>query len=252
LHFAIATRAPRVLAQYWAADALPHTPQPEIRFYYKAWQFRIRGDLPGLRAEIDQLRAALGADIEGLHGDYAAAYAAANIAVTDFDAGIDAFENAFDFEALSIVDDIGSLEALDYSHALAYAYQQVGREDDANMLLARLRERLNELIVEQNMDFGPVYHVLALNSGLRGDFDAAADAFEAAIKAGWLRYIWVVGNPAWAETIAYPRIARMLDDVKVELERQQALVERADAKHDFRAEFAAVRSALQDQTSLEP
>jgi hypothetical protein len=52
--------------------------------------------------------------------------------------------------------------------------------------------------------------------------------------------------PAWAETIAYPRIARMLDDVKVELERQRALVEQTDAEHDFRAEIAAIRSVVQD------
>jgi hypothetical protein len=38
----------------------------------------------------------------------------------------------------------------------------------------------------------------------------------------------------------------MLDDVKVELERQRALVEQADAEHDFRAEFTALRSAPGD------
>jgi hypothetical protein len=43
--------------------------------------------------------------------------------------------------------------------------------------------------------------------------------------------------------ITHPRIARMLDDVKVELERQRAVVEQADAEHDFRAEYAALRSA---------
>jgi tetratricopeptide (TPR) repeat protein len=233
-------------ADYWAADALMHTPQPELRFFYKAWQNRIRGDLAGVRAEIEELRTALGPGIDELQGDYAAAYATANIAVADFDAGIDAFENAFDFESLSIFDALDPWAALNYSHALAYAYQQVGREEEANMLLNRLREQLNEFIVEQNMNFGPVHHVLALNLGLRGDFDAAADALEDAIEAGWLRYIWVMSNPEWAETIANPRIARMLEGVKVELERQRAVVEQADAEHDFRAEFAAMRSALQD------
>ena len=96
------------------------------------------------------------------------------------------------------------------------------------------------------MGFGPLHHVRVQNFGLRGDFDAAADALEAAIKAGWSRYIWVMNDPTWAEMIANPRIARMLDDVKVELERQRALVEQADAEHDFRAEFAAMRSASGD------
>ena len=126
---------------------------------------------------------------------------------------------------------------------LAYAYQKVGRIDEANVLLTRLHEQLNAYVVERHMDYGPLHHVRAQNFGLRGDFDAAADALEAAINAGWLRYIWVMNDPTWAETIAHPRIARMLDHVKVELERQRAVVEQADAEHDFRAEFAAMQSA---------
>jgi len=112
--------------------------------------------------------------------------------------------------------------------------------------LTRLHERLNAYVIEDNYDFGPVHYLLAQNFGLRGDFDAAADALEAAIKVGWLRYIWVMNDPTWAQTIADPRIARMLDDVKVELERQRAVVEQADAEHDFRAEYAAMRSTPGD------
>jgi tetratricopeptide (TPR) repeat protein len=233
-------------ADYWVADAVAHTPQLAQRFFYKSWLYRIHGDLAGIRAEIDKLRTALGTDIDGLRGFNAATYAAANIYVENFDVGIDVFENAFDFESLSILDDLDTFPAVEFSHVLAYAYQQVGRDDEANVLLSRLHERLNVLVVERKMDFGPLHHVRAQNFGLRGDFDAAADALEAAIKAGWLRHFWVMNDPTWAEMIAYPRIARMLDDVKVELERQRAVVEQADAEHDFRAELEAKRSALGD------
>jgi tetratricopeptide (TPR) repeat protein len=235
-------------ADYWEAAALANTPQPERRFIYKSIGFQIRGDLAGISAEIDKLRTALGSDIDGLQGFDAAQYASANIFVANFDVGIDVFEKAFDFESLSIVDDMENLWlwALEFSHALAYAYQQVGRDDEANVLLTRLHERLNAYVIEDNYDFGPIHHLLAQNFGLRGDFDAAADALEAAIKVGWLRYIWVMNDPTWAQTIADPRIARMLDDVKVELERQRAVVEQADAEHDFRAEIEAMRSALGD------
>ena len=234
-------------ADYWAAVGLAHTPQPEQRFWYKAMQFQIRGDLAGIRAETDKLRIALGPDIDALHGIYAAEYASANILVGNFDVGIDVFEKTFDFESLSTLQHPAAFrQGLEFSHVLAYAYQQAGRDDEANVLLTRVHEQLNVLVVERKMDYGPLHHLLAQNFGLRGDFDAAADALEAAIKAGWLRYIWVMGNPTWTETIAYPRIARMLDDVKVELERQRALVEQADAEHDFRAELAAIRSTLGD------
>ena len=176
----------------------------------------------------------------------AAKYAAANIYVENFDVGIDVLENAFDLESLSNLDVLKNLGDLESLHLLAYAYQQVGRIDEANVLLTRLHENLNAYVVERNMDFGPLHHLFAQNFGLRGDFDAAADAFQSAIKAGWLRYIWVMNDPTWAQTIADPRIARMLDEVKVELERQRADVEQADAEHDFRAEFAAKQSAPGD------
>jgi TolB-like protein/Flp pilus assembly protein TadD len=230
-------------ADYWMADAMVHTPQPEDKFYYKGWQLRIRGDLTGVQVEIDKLQTALGTDIDGLQGIHAAMYAAANISVANFDAGIDVFENAFDSESLPVVYDMGIFQGLGFSHVLAYAYQQVGRDDEADVLLNRLHEQLNTYVVEENIDFGPLHHVRAQNFGLRGDFDAAADALEAAIKAGWSRYIWVMNDPTWAKMIVNPRIARMLDDVKVELERQRAVVQQADAEHDFRAEYAAMGSA---------
>jgi hypothetical protein len=51
-----------------------------------------------------------------------------------------------------------------------------------------------------------------------------------------------MNDPTWAQTIADPRIARMLADVKIELERQRAVVEQTDAEHDFRVKYAAMRS----------
>jgi tetratricopeptide (TPR) repeat protein len=233
-------------ADYWMADGLGHAPQPADRFISKGMQFQRRGDLAGMRAEIDKLRTALGTDIDGLQGQYAEKYAITNIFVENFDVGIDVLESTFDLESLSKVDDLKTLMELESLHVLAYAYQQIGRGDEANALLARLHEQLNAYVVEHNMDFGPLHHLFAQNFGLRGDFDAAADALEAAIKAGWLRYIWVMNDPTWAQMIAYPRIARMLADVKIELERQRAVVEQTDAEHDFRAEFAAMRSASGD------
>jgi tetratricopeptide (TPR) repeat protein len=233
-------------ADYWMADGLGHTPQPADRFISKAMQFQRRGDLAGMRAEIDKLRTALGTDIDGLQGLHAGKYAITNIFVENFDVGIDVLESTFDLESLSKVDDLKTLMELEALHVLAYAYQQIGRGDEANALLARLHEQLNTYVVEHDMDFGPLHHLFAQNFGLRGDFDAAADAVEAALKAGWLRYIWVMNDPTWAQTIADPRIARMLADVKIELKRQRAVVEQTDAEHDFRAEFAAMRSAPGD------
>lgn len=92
----------------------------------------MRGDLAGIRAEIDNLQTALGTDIDGLKGIHAAMYAA----------------------SLPIVRDMGTCHGLEFSPVLAYACRQVGRDDEANALLNRLREQLKELVVEGNIDFG--------------------------------------------------------------------------------------------------
>jgi TolB-like protein/Tfp pilus assembly protein PilF len=229
-------------SDYWLADLLPHT-SPEDRFWNRATQLRLRGDHAGLQEVIDELDAALGTDVDMLHVVYAGLYASANILAENFDVGIEVFEDAYDLGSLTLDMDVRFFGNLEYLHVLAYGYQQVGRDDEANALLARLHEHLNVLVVEQKMNSGEVHHLRAQNFGLRGDFDAAADALEAAIKIGWLRYFWVTGSPLWTEIITYPRIAGMLNEVKVELERQRAVVQQADAEHNFRAELEAIRSA---------
>ena len=228
---------------YWLADVLARTPQPAQRFFFGSARSRLRGELAGLQEEIDKLDAALGTDIDRLRFVDASVYAGANILVGNYVVGIDAFENLYDVESPSLSNDVSFFGDLEYLHVLAYAYQQVGRDDEANALLLRLHEQLNALIVEQKMNNGSLHHLRAQNFGLRGDFDAAADALEAAIEDGWLRYFWVMGDPMWTEIIAYPPVARMLDDVKAELDRQRAVVQQADAEHDFRAELAALRNA---------
>ncbi len=232
-------------SDYWIADLLVHTPRPEQRFWFKATQLRLRGDHAGLQGVIDELDAAPGTDSDQLQVGSASLYASANILAGNFDVGIDAFENSYELGSLSLGSDVRFFGDLEYLHVLAYGYQQVGRDDEANALLAQLHEHLNALVVEQKMNSGSLHHLRAQNFGLSGDFDAAAGALEAAIEAGWLRYFWVAGSPLWTEIIAYPRIARMLEDVKVELERQRAIVQKADAEHDFRAEIAALREAAQ-------
>jgi TolB-like protein len=239
-------------ADYWVADAVARTPQPELRFFFKSAQYRFRGDQPGLREEVGKLKTALGPEIDQLHVANAGIYASVNILAENFTAGIDVFENAFDFESMELGSNTSFFGPLEFAHTLAWAYQQVGRDDEADVLLNRLNDHLEVLVDEQNMNSGELHQMRALNASLRGDVEAAADALEAAIEVGWLGYVWVTGSPMWTDIIAYPRIVGMLDDVTVELERQRALVEQADAEHDFRAELAALRNAFEEDAGTEP
>ena len=91
-------------ASYWVADAVAHTPEPARRFLYQATQYQTRGDLAGIREELDKLHEALGTETVALQGDQAAVYAGANIYVGNFDVGIDALESEFDLESKSYGD----------------------------------------------------------------------------------------------------------------------------------------------------
>jgi tetratricopeptide (TPR) repeat protein len=94
----------------------------------------------GLGEEIRRFESALGADLDQLRGGIAGLYASGNIIAGSYDVDIAVFESAFDVDDLSSAIDTSFSGDLEYLHVLAYAYQQVGRADDANTLLARLHE----------------------------------------------------------------------------------------------------------------
>jgi len=56
------------------------------------------------------------------------------------------------------------------------------------------------------------------------------------------KYYEIINCPAWAETIKAPEFRALLSEMKEEVDRQRAIVEAADAEHDFRAEMEALLS----------
>ena len=117
-------------------------------------------------------------------------------------------------------------------HLLAFAYQQVGRSDEADAILRQLTDAFG---MENN----------ALQHALLGDSAAAMQALRSA-KGSWSRYygpgkyFTIINEPAWAETIQAPEFQKFLAEMKEEVDRQRAIVEAADAEHDFRAEIATL------------
>jgi hypothetical protein len=76
----------------------------------------------------------------------------------------------------------------------------------------------------------------ALNRALFGDEDGARQNFETAVDAGFRDYFRIINDPVWADALDSPGFAELLDEMKQDIDRQRALVERADAKDNFRAE----------------
>ena len=71
----------------------------------------------------------------------------------------------------------------------------------------------------------------------------ALQALQKAFDLGWTDYYWLVNDPAWADTIRAPEIRELLGRREVRgNRRQRAIVEAADAEHDFRAEIEQLLS----------
>jgi TolB-like protein/tetratricopeptide (TPR) repeat protein len=78
---------------------------------------------------------------------------------------------------------------------------------------------------------------LATTHMLLGDTDAAVDSLRQALDLGWSNYYWAINDPAWAETLGSPEFQAVLAEAKANNDKQRAIVEGADAEHDFRTEF---------------
>ena len=115
-------------------------------------------------------------------------------------------------------------------HLLAFALQEVGDIAAANNILQALAN-----------EFGLEDH--ALHQALLGNTEGALHILQTMTGSGWStnygpgKYYEIINDPAWAETIAAPGFQELLGEMKVEVDRQRAIVEAADAEHDFRAEM---------------
>jgi len=124
-------------------------------------------------------------------------------------------------------------DAVYVMHLLAFAYQQIDRNDEADSILQALAD---EFSLEHN----------ALQYALTGDPAGALQAMRSTMEGreamyyGPGKYYEIVNEPAWAETIKAPEFQALLGEVKEYVDQQRAIVEAADTKHDFRAEVAAL------------
>jgi hypothetical protein len=89
----------------------------------------------------------------------------------------------------------------------------------------------------------PGLESLALTHALVGEANTALDHLRQALELGWANYYGVVYDPAWAATLEMPQFQALLAEAKANNDRQRAIVEAADAEHDFRAEFEQMMSA---------
>ncbi len=119
------------------------------------------------------------------------------------------------------------------THLLAFAYQQVGKDDEAQEILLTLSDA-----------FDMKSH--ALHQIMTGNTDAALQIMQSGQWNDWTsdygpgKYYEIINDPAWAVAIKTPGFQELLSEMKEETDRQRAVVEAIDAGHDFRAEIASL------------
>jgi len=123
---------------------------------------------------------------------------------------------------------------------LAFAYRLTGNNRGVERAVQFLEQDRANVKLPTNP---ATLESLALTAVLAADTDGAQEYLRQALELGWANYYGIVNDPAWAETIQTPDFQALLAEAKANNDRQRAIVEAADAAHDFRAEFEKIESA---------
>ena len=243
-------------ASYWLESGLRPVTDEVERFIYRAYLSGFHGGWPELKSKLDTFEQQTKTAYHDLPPGTTQNPGWStipptkknlgwlNILAGNYTFGIELFEPAVYVDSLEDASNyniLRRLKELEKLYALAFAYQQVGRDAAARDLLLELQTVIEPLAASGEMMIAGSFASLALNRSLLGDKDGALQAFEKAVELGWINYYWVINNPVWASTIALPGFQRLLSEVKIEVDRQRALVE---AENDFRAEAERILAPM--------
>ena len=112
--------------------------------------------------------------------------------------------------------DTGTMIALQYAVALEHN----GQGSRAEELVAEARQVIKALSPELQSQPASLYtraQVLALE----GNADAALDALQSAVEAGWSRLYWMRVDPALSSIAAAPRFSLLVDELQQRLAQQR-------------------------------
>ena len=209
--------------------------------------------VPGLSADLEKAEALLSAGRASdrpyvlMHGGLGW------IQLGDLGKGVDWLERGIVLYEQDMVPD-GSPASIDYrlldanwwtevvvhlAQRLAYAHGASGNEHGVGEAMKFLEQFLSSVSLPTNPK---TLEMLALTSALVGDMQGALDHLGNAVELGWTNYYGIVNDPAWGETLEMPEFAAVLAEARANNDRQRAIVEAADAEHDFRTEFEQLQT----------
>ena len=137
------------------------------------------------------------------------------------DEGIEVMEALFGDELRMPAHLGGSDFALTFAQFLAYAYQQVGRIDDAQRICETIASRIG-MLRQGGAGFSPSFYVVqARNFVLLGQHEQALIALRSAVERGWRNYVFEQPNPVWRPLENHPDFRAIMDDVIADVAAQR-------------------------------
>ncbi len=134
---------------------------------------------------------------------------------------------------------------LDAVHSLAWSYEQAGMPEKGRAILESLERQIEETQRLGLLHMSNDLFFYARNALLMGEKDLALERLEQAVEAGWRDYYVQQNDPRWAPLAEDPRYQALMAEVKADVDRQRAEVERIDAEEDFVARLDAARAERQ-------
>jgi len=131
----------------------------------------------------------------------------------------------------------------DAVHALAWSYLRSGAADEARPLLEGVERQCSDQAAAGQLHGSDALYYCAENSLMQGDVRQALVRFEQAVEAGWREYYLSEHDPYWQSLHDNPDFRKLMTQVKADVDRQRAEIERLDAEEDFVARLDAVRAA---------
>jgi len=137
---------------------------------------------------------------------------------------------------------MGGFYGVDAYQALAWAYARSGLPEESLPQLAIVEEWFAEQSASIVMMQSPDLFAAARNAVLMGDHDLTLERLEKAVKAGWRDYFIERHDPRWAPLADDPRYQTLMAEVKADVGRQRAEIERIDAEENFPALLEEARA----------
>ena len=136
--------------------------------------------------------------------------------------------------------DLEDQDEMPRSQTLAWSYIATGQRDKADRLLRELDVMLTDIDSAGQLHRSDQLHVYALNAVLMEKPELALERLRRAVDAGWLEYYVTKSDPRWGSLADNPTYQALMAEVKADVDRQRAEIERIEAEEDFAALFEKV------------